>query len=113
MDGSTGWVSRKFSRIATAGAGAVPSLPENETVKVSPAPAAPPATSTMVVIRLKKGSRLNVRSLPSSQGQVVGSLEGGEMRPLLEESGEWYKVEYRDGQSGWVSQKFSAKLEPE
>jgi N-acetylmuramoyl-L-alanine amidase len=57
-----------------------------------------------------EGSSLNVRSAPSSQGQVLGSLKRGDMRPLLEENDEWYQVELQDGQSGWVSQKFSGKM---
>ncbi len=65
----------------------------------------------MVVITVKEGSSLRVRSAPSSQGDVLGSLQSGEMRPLIEESGDWYQVEFLDGQSGWVSQKFSSKMD--
>jgi N-acetylmuramoyl-L-alanine amidase len=65
----------------------------------------------VVVITVKEGSSLRVRSAPSSQGEVLGSLQSGEMRPLIEESGDWYQVEFQDGQSGWVSQEFSNKMD--
>ena len=65
----------------------------------------------VVVIKVPEGSSLNVRSTPSSRGEVMGSLKRGDMRPLLEETGEWYQVELQDGQSGWVSQEFSGKMD--
>jgi N-acetylmuramoyl-L-alanine amidase len=114
-DGSTGWVSKKFSRILNAGAEAETMFPEVETggpVTAEAPPAQNPniPVTTVVVITVKEGSSLRVRSAPSSQGEVLGSLKSGDMRPLLEESGDWYQVEFQDGQSGWVSQKFSNKM---
>ncbi|MEE9258824.1 MAG: SH3 domain-containing protein [Nitrospinaceae bacterium] len=115
-DGTTGWVSKKFSRIQTASAdvpGSFPEVEDEETANAEAPMATSPQTpiTTVVVITVKEGSSLNVRSAPSSQGQVLGRLKNGDMRPLLEESGEWYQVEFQDGQSGWVSQKFSAKVD--
>ncbi len=115
-DGSTGWVSKKFSKILNAGAEAETMFPEVETdgpVTAEAPPAQNPniPVTTVVVITVKEGSSLRVRSAPSSQGEVLGSLKSGDMRPLLEESGDWYQVEFQDGQSGWVSQKFSSKMD--
>ncbi len=119
-DETTGWISKKFSVVE--GGTPVASVPEKVSV---PAPkekttdywntpvkkASKEMVTTVVVIKVPEGSSLNVRSAPSSQGAVVGSLKRGDMRPLLEENGEWYQVELQDGQAGWVSQKFSGKMD--
>jgi len=115
-DGSTGWVSKKFSRILNIRTEAETPFPEVETGGPGTAEAPPaqnPQTrvTTVVVITVKEGSSLRVRAAPSSQGMVLGSLKNGDIRPLLEELGDWYQVEFQDGQSGWVSQKFSSKMD--
>lgn len=115
-DGSTGWVSKKFSRILNTGTEAETPFPEVETggpvtAEASPAQNPKIPLTTVVVITVKEGSSLRVRSAPSSQGEVLGSLQSGDMRPLLEELGDWYQVEFQDGQSGWVSRKFSDTME--
>ena len=115
-DGSTGWVSKKFSRILNTGTEAETPFPEVETggpvtAEASPAQNPKIPVTTVVVITVKEGSSLRVRAAPSSQGEVLGSLQSGDMRPLLEELGDWYQVEFQDGQSGWVSRKFSSKID--
>jgi uncharacterized protein YgiM (DUF1202 family) len=120
-DETTGWVSKQFASLVSApgeaadamdvpDADPVPADPASEAVatKQSPTPKSP--ITTVVVIKVKEGSSLNVRSAPSSQGEVMGSLKSGDMRPLLEESGEWYQVELQDGTTGWVSRKFTGKM---
>ena len=78
--------------------------------EAAPAPAAPAAPiTTVIVIKVKSGSSLNVRSKPSSSGVVTGSMKSGDMAPLVKETGDWYQIELPDGTSGWVSSKFSAK----
>ena len=114
-DETTGWISKKFSVIegGTPVAAVEASLPV-PVPKKKKAPWGTPAkkemVTTVIVIKVPEGSSLNVRSAPSSQGQVLGSLKRGDMRPLLEENDEWYQVELQDGQAGWVSQKFSGKM---
>jgi len=116
-DETTGWISKKFSVVegATPVASPQASLPVTGPIaKQKTAPWAGPTkkemVTTVVVIKVPEGSSLNVRSAPSSQGQVLGSLKRGDMRPLLEEKDEWYQVELQNGQAGWVSQKFSGKM---
>jgi len=122
-DETTGWISKKFSVLE---GGATEASPEGGTAEASlPVPkekktdywktpvkkASKEMVTTVVVIKVREGSSLKVRSAPSSQGKVMGSLKSGDMRPLLEETGEWYQVELQDGQSGWVSRKFSGKMD--
>ena len=120
-DETTGWISKKFSVIegetpvaspATVPEAALPVPKEKKAPWGAPVVKAEKKEmiTTVVVIKVPEGSSLNVRSAPSSQGQVLGSLKRGDMRPLLEENDEWYQVELRNGQSGWVSQKFSGKM---
>ena len=126
-DETTGWISKKFSVIEggapVASAPEKMAMPEEVSAPVAREKKAPwgaPTKSaenakkemvtTVVVIKVPEGSSLNVRSTPSSQGQVLGSLKRGDMRPLLEEKDEWYQVKLQDGKSGWVSQKFSGKM---
>ncbi len=110
-DETTGWISKKFSVLE--GGTTKASLPVPEAKKTSSKTSARQSNemvTTVVLIKVPEGSSLNVRSVPSSQGTVMGSLKSGDMRPLLEETDEWYQVELQDGQSGWVSQKFSGKM---
>jgi uncharacterized protein YgiM (DUF1202 family) len=120
-DETTGWISKKFSIIEGGTPVASPATVPEASLPVPKAKKAPwgapvekaekkEMITTVVVIKVPEGSSLNVRSVPSSQGQVLGSLKRGDMRPLLEEKDEWYQVELRNGQSGWVSQKFSGKM---
>jgi uncharacterized protein YgiM (DUF1202 family) len=111
-DETTGWISKKFSAIEGAVKASIPAPVEKQ---ASPwasdeEPKEKEMVTTVVVIKVPEGSSLNVRSAPSSQGTVVGSLKRGDMRPLMEETDEWYQLELQDGQSGWVSQKFSGKM---
>ena len=109
-DETTGWISKKFSIIeGTPIKASLPVPPEEK--KEPRAPRSNEMVTTVVVIKVPEGSSLNVRSAPSSKGQVMGSLKSGDMRPLLEEAGEWYQVELQDGQSGWISRKFSGKMD--
>lgn len=47
------------------------------------------------------GSRLNVRSSPSTGGTVVASLGKGSYVTLIAKSGSWWQVEYAKGQYGY------------
>ncbi len=133
-DGQAGWVIQKFTYLSESPAAVAKAEPQavdrgapaeqpgsdippaidlaslNETAPEEPDPTAS-AIPTMVVIRVDQGSTLNVRSAPSSKGKILGKLKNGEMRPLLEESGTWFQIEFQDGQSGWVSRDFSEKMQ--
>ena len=60
----------------------------------------PGVTETGVV--RTQGSRLNLRSSPSLQGQVIGNIPNGATVTVTGRSGNWYAVIY-NGQNGYVS----------
>jgi uncharacterized protein YgiM (DUF1202 family) len=111
-DETTGWISKRFSVIE--GRAVKASLPAPQEKKADPKKASAQQSNemitTVILIKVPEGSSLNVRSSPSPKGQVLDSLKSGDMRPLLEEADEWYQVELQNGQSGWVSRKFSSKM---
>lgn len=54
---------------------------------------------------------LRVRMEATTQSTEVGQLTPGVKVPFVEESEGWYKVIYAEGKEGWVSQRYSAKVE--
>ena len=54
---------------------------------------------------------LNVRGGPGTNFEKTGLVYPGENYPLLEESGEWYKIQLDDDQEGWVSKTYTSKQE--
>jgi len=57
---------------------------------------------------------LRVRSEPSTAGEEVGQVEPGERYPYLDKDEDtgWFKIEYEDGEEGWVSNQYAKKVEP-
>lgn len=48
---------------------------------------------------------LNLRSTPSSSGEVIETIPKNTTIKILQEQGEWYKVEF-DSQTGWVAKAY-------
>ena len=63
-----------------------------------------------IKVIIKVNSLLKVRSTPSLNGKVVGSLKNNDVRVMVNEIEGWYKVEHMDGRTGWISQKYSHKM---
>lgn len=55
---------------------------------------------------------LRVRSEPSTLGREVSRVEPEQVFLLLEEDGKtgWYKIEYEEGEEGWISSKYARLL---
>ncbi|MFX4262085.1 N-acetylmuramoyl-L-alanine amidase [Pelotomaculum propionicicum] len=49
------------------------------------------------------GSIVNVRGGPGTTNSVVGQVFQGNSLPVLEQSGDWYRVTLPNGSSGWVA----------
>lgn len=50
--------------------------------------------------------RLNVREQPSTESKRIGYIDNGERVQLLENQGEWLRVQYTDGKEGYVSAEY-------
>lgn len=50
--------------------------------------------------------RLNVREQPSTESKRIGYIDNGERVQLLENQGEWLRVQYTDGKEGYVSSQY-------
>ncbi|QPJ61129.1 MAG: SH3 domain-containing protein [Candidatus Nitronauta litoralis] len=89
----------------------------SELTEIEPAPIKEPEARApkkyQVVITLDNpDSSLRVRAEPNTKSPVLTGLKHGQMRSYVEENKGWFKIEYAPGKSGWVSKKFSRKLEP-
>lgn len=51
-------------------------------------------------------SKLNVRELPDEDSDKIGSLKNGDKVIILDTEGTWGKIEYEDGEYGWISLKY-------
>jgi len=51
-------------------------------------------------------SRLNVRKETSAESKRIGYLDKGEKAKIVENLGDWIKVEYSQGQTGYVSAEY-------
>ena len=54
---------------------------------------------------------LNVRSAPSSSAAIVTSVRQSSWLTLKGKSGEWWRVEYKEGKSGWCHEKYIRKYD--
>ncbi len=95
----------------------VPDEEPSELTEIEPAPVKEPEAKApkkyQVVITLgNPDSSLRVRAEPNTKSPVLTGLKHGQVRSYIEENEGWYKIEYAPGKSGWVSKKFSRKLEP-
>ncbi len=72
------------------------------TVSVSATPA-----SVAKAVKVKADAGLNIRSQPSTDGEILGLAENGSMLPLLvgTPNNGWYEVEYQ-GKSAYVSAEY-------
>lgn len=60
-------------------------------------------STTTMQIRINSGSNPNVRSKPSTDGQVLGNAKSGQVFELLATSGSWYKIRLANGTEGWIA----------
>lgn len=81
-DGRTGWISKTY---------------------------AVPNTQTMGVVTATK---LNVRTGPSTSYSIMHVLWNGNQVPIIDDSGNWYKIRLSDGRTGWVSKTYLRVNQP-
>lgn len=57
-----------------------------------------------------ESTALNVRSSNSSNSRIIGSLSKNSYVSLISKSGNWWKVEYKDGKYGYCHADFITKI---
>lgn len=67
------------------------------------------ANSTAGTVRITSGS-LNVRSAPSTSSSIVSSLYKDETVTLMHKSGDFWKIEYADGKTGYAHANYIAPI---
>lgn len=79
---------------------------------VSEAPATPEPVKSAKAVSINADGGLNIRSSPSTDGDIVGIADDGSKLPLLIEKPNdgWYEVVY-DGSSAYVSAEFATVIE--
>lgn len=58
-----------------------------------------------------QADRLNVRSGPSTEERRIGYLDNGEKAKMLEDCGEWLRIEYAAGKEGYVAAEYVNVIE--
>lgn len=53
-----------------------------------------------------RADRLNVREEPSTDADRIGYIDNGEKLKIVENLGDWLKVEYTEGRNGYVSAEY-------
>lgn len=88
-------------------------LPEEEKEEVVEKP--PEAKRVLVEILTTPTGFLRVRAEPSTAATESARVTPGRKYPFVEEkavgSTNWYKLEYEEGKSGWVSGEYAKKVE--
>ena len=49
------------------------------------------------------GSSVNVRGGPGTTNSVISQVAQGDSLPILEQSGDWYRIKLQNGSTGWVA----------
>jgi len=84
------------------------------TEQASPTPTSEPKEEKpQVKILSTPTGFLRVRNEPSASAKEIGQVDPGETFEILEEDEKtgWYKIEYEEGQEGWVSNQYASKTE--
>ncbi len=91
--GAAGWVAGWLVKEAT--------VTVTTTPQAIPAPASPSTQGEKIAA--VTGSVVNVRSGPGTSNGTTGQVYQGNSLPVLEQSGDWYRVKLPNGATGWVA----------
>jgi uncharacterized protein YgiM (DUF1202 family) len=78
---------------------------------VIPTPTPVPTPAPVEVVRIKlsdAGGTLRVRAQPSTDAQVLGTVEDGDVLPYVGVSGEWYSVTF-NGATGYILDDYGVR----
>ncbi len=71
----------------------------------------PESKQVMVKILTTPTGWLRVRSEPNTSGTELAKVDPDEEFPLVDEQTDWFKIEYEDGEEGWISSQYAEKVE--
>ncbi len=103
-DGTTGYVQRNLIKLGGSSKTLL-SLPA-DTDKATLSKLEKAATGGGEGEVVTQGSPLNVRSDKSTEAKVVGKVAKGSKVRILGKEGEWYKVQLKNGKTGYASSQF-------
>lgn len=69
------------------------------------APAAAPSQNRLRISNTPTGY-LNVRSQPSTSGQIIGKVYPGQIHESDDSQDGWYRIQLKSNQSGWVDGEY-------
>ena len=95
FEGKEAYIKSDYLEVVTADT----EQPENS------ADATTPTTNTSTGTTVVASTNVNVRNNPSQDADKIGTAQGGNSYELLEDQGEWFKINY-NGQDGYVKSEF-------
>jgi hypothetical protein len=112
-----GYVERSFRVMAHEGykLTAVVELSKSKEAELQPSPTPQEEAKQQIKILPTSTGFLRVRAEPSTLGEEIGKVTPGDIFEILdtdEDSG-WYKIEYEEGEEGWISNQYTEKIEAE
>ena len=101
-----GTVTTPGDNSSTGGSTTTTTTPGTTTPSVTVPSSTGTLTANKEAIIVNAGNGLNIRSGPGSQYDVVASAENGSTVVILEQSGDWTKVNYGNGKTGYVASAY-------
>ena len=102
--GTTGWVAGWLvtRQVITPPQAVAPAPPEAAPAAQTPA-AAPSTPNDVGRTGVIAGEKVNIRSGPNTDSEVMKEAVGGSQLVVLQQSGDWYRIKLQDGTIGWVA----------
>ncbi|WP_110111966.1 N-acetylmuramoyl-L-alanine amidase [Bacillus sp. CGMCC 1.16541] len=91
----SGWVANQYLTAAT-----------NQPAKPVPSSPATPGSTINEEMKTVKASSLNVRSIPSTTGNILMSLSKNTDVYVLKVEGDWTRIKTSDNRIGWVASQY-------
>lgn len=82
------------------------------TLPATPSTAPAPAPAAIPEVRFVTASSLNVRSAPSTSGNILSSASNGQQLTVLGRESGWLRIQTDTGSEGWVSEQFTSASRP-
>lgn len=81
---------------------------ETRTPSITPLPFTPISRTSRYI----NTTTLNIRSGPSADYDVIGTLEFQDIVAVIGEQGDWYKISYKEEKEAWISRALTSENRP-